>query len=135
MGQLKFYSILDPAAGGSGLILARDGLRTWLSATGMPEVDLDEVLIAAGEACANAVEHSGALPDGATPAAWITATSEPGRVRVVVSDRGRWKEPIPASARSARRGRGRSMMAALVDHLEIRAGSDGTIVELIKERR
>jgi hypothetical protein len=55
-------------------------------------------------------------------------------VHVVVTDRGNWKVPasdpsVPANGR----GRGRMMMAALVDRLDIRTGPDGTTVELIKE--
>lgn len=127
-----FCARIDPSSGGSGLALTRDGLRRWLQATGLPQRARDEVLIAAGEACSNVVEHSGAQPGpDAQPAAIIRATCEPSRVRVVVTDRGKWKDPVTVSGRGSR-GRGRLMMAGLVDDVMIRTGPTGTTVELIK---
>jgi anti-sigma regulatory factor (Ser/Thr protein kinase) len=98
------------------------------------EPALHEILIACGEACANAVEHSGALSHGDEPGIRVTATRLSWGVRVIVSDRGHWKVPaseptVPVNGR----GRGRMMMAALVDRLDIRTGPEGTTVELIKE--
>jgi hypothetical protein len=55
-------------------------------------------------------------------------------VRIVITDRGNWKDPVPTSA-PGNRGRGRAMMAGLVDHVEIRTGPDGTTVELTKQLR
>jgi anti-sigma regulatory factor (Ser/Thr protein kinase) len=129
-----FCAQIDPTLGGNGLALTREQLRRWLQATGLPERARDEVLIAAGEACCNAVEHSGAQPGpDAQPAAIIRAICEPSRVRVVVTDRGRWKDPVAISGRGAR-GRGRMMMAGLVDDVMIRTGPTGTTVELTKVR-
>ena len=130
----SFAESIDPRAGGVGLGLARDNLRDWLARAGVPEPALHEILIACGEACANAVEHSGAQPRAGDPGIRVTATRNGGRVQVVVTDHGNWKVPASEPAVPANgRGRGRMMMAALVDHLDIRTGPDGTIVELIKE--
>jgi anti-sigma regulatory factor (Ser/Thr protein kinase) len=129
-----FCARIDPAAGGAGLGPVRDRLRTWLQGAGLAEPDLHGVLIAAGEACSNVVEHSGAEPDADRPAAWIRASCDGGWVRVVVTDRGRWKAPVRTTGRGSR-GRGRLMMAGLVDHVSILTGPDGTTVELIKEHR
>ncbi|HEX3826699.1 MAG TPA: ATP-binding protein [Sporichthyaceae bacterium] len=130
----SYAESIDPWAGGVGLGRARDSLRDWLAHAGVPEPALHEILIACGEACANAVEHSGARPDAGVPGIQVTATRSARSVQVVVTDRGNWK--VPASeptVPSNGRGRGRMMMAALVDHLDIRTGPDGTTVELIKE--
>lgn len=135
MTQPAFSAPLDPRAGGSGLSVVRDRLRNWLQEVGLAEPDLHELLIAAGEACTNAVEHSGARSDGGEPAAWISGTCDKTQIRIVVTDRGRWKEPESAPAPTGRRGRGRLVMVNLVDRMDIRTGPDGTVVELIKERR
>jgi len=130
----SFADSIDPAAGGVGLGRARDNLREWLVRAGVPEPALHEILIACGEACANAVEHSGALPNGVQPGIQVTATRSSRAVQVVVTDSGNWKIPASdPSVPSGGRGRGRMMMAALVDHLDIRTGPEGTTVELIKE--
>ncbi|HEX3612492.1 MAG TPA: ATP-binding protein [Sporichthyaceae bacterium] len=130
----SFAETIDPSAGGAGLGRARDNLRAWLSRCGVPEPALHEILIACGEACANAVEHSGARMHTGRPGISVTATRSTSGVQIVVADHGAWKiaasEP---SVPSGGRGRGRMMMAALVDHLDIRTGPDGTTVELIKE--
>jgi anti-anti-sigma factor len=134
MSGAEFREALDPGIGGSGLARTRDSLRGWLREAGITEPDLDEILIATGEACWNAVEHSGADRYGVEPPAWIRVTCDDRRVRVVVADHGRWKEPDLAAVRAGSRGRGRLMMVNLVDHMEIHTGPNGTTVELVKER-
>jgi serine/threonine-protein kinase RsbW len=130
----QFVARMDAAAGGSGLGPIRDRLRDWLHRHGVGEPELHEILIAAGEACTNAVEHSGAERSLADPAAWIEATCDETTVRILVADRGVWKEPDPAQALGGRRGRGRLLMTRLMDHVDIRTGSTGTTVQLLKER-
>jgi anti-sigma regulatory factor (Ser/Thr protein kinase) len=132
-GATTFSANIDPAAGGLGLVPIRDDLRRWLVGVGVADPELHEILIAAGEACTNAVEHSGAVAENAEPAAWIRATCTGDQVRIVVNDRGRWTEPV-ATTPSGRRGRGRLMMAALVDRMTIHTDADGTTVELVKDR-
>jgi hypothetical protein len=53
-------------------------------------------------------------------------------VRVVITDRGTWRDTGAGSGPDTR-GRGRAMMIGLVDRVEIRTGPDGTTVELTKE--
>jgi anti-sigma regulatory factor (Ser/Thr protein kinase) len=108
-------------------------LCEWLCRQGVREPQLHEILIAAGEACANAVEHSGAQGSLAGPAAWIEASFDQATVRIVVADRGVWKEPDPAGALGGRRGRGRLLMAKLMDQTAIRTGPTGTTVQLVKK--
>ena len=134
MTSAEFCAAIDPSGGGAALMKIRDRLRRWLEDSGLSEPDLHEILIAAGEACSNVVEHSGARPAAASPAASIRVTCDERRVHVVVTDCGRWKEP-KASSGPGSRGRGRLMMAGLVDQVDIRTGPDGTTVELTKHRR
>lgn len=130
----SFAESIDPSLGGAGLGRARDNLRDWLARSGVAEPALHEILIACGEACANAVEHSGARSSNGIPGIRVTASRSARGIQIVVTDHGVWKIPASKpSVPSGGRGRGRMMMAALVDHLDIRTGPDGTTVELIKE--
>jgi anti-sigma regulatory factor (Ser/Thr protein kinase) len=121
------------AAGGSGLARVRDRVRPWLEGAGLQGAEVDEVLIAVGEACANAVEHSGAQSADGQAAACIECVCDAAGVRIVVSDRGTWKQPDTGV--DNRRGRGRLLMANLVDRMSIEPGPQGTTVELVKARR
>lgn len=85
-----------------------------------------ELLHAVGEVASNAIEHGSRL-DPARRVALI-AEQEPGRVRVAVSDNGRWVEPAADSGR----GRGLMLAHALIDDLDISAIGAGTTVHLIK---
>jgi anti-sigma regulatory factor (Ser/Thr protein kinase) len=92
-----FRAELDPARRATGLGVVRDELRAWLAAVGVASTTAAEIVIAAGEACANVLEHSGARRSADRPAGWIEASVEPGRVRVVVVDRGRWVDRDPVT--------------------------------------
>ncbi|HEX3828701.1 MAG TPA: ATP-binding protein [Sporichthyaceae bacterium] len=127
--------VLDPAAGPSTLFPVRAQIRAWLQDAGVVGRELDEFVIAIGEACANVIEHSGAQAAGGHEAGWIECSADSTHVRVVVRDRGRWRPPDPVADAPRNRGRGRSIMAALADRMSISTGSDGTAVELVKERK
>jgi anti-sigma regulatory factor (Ser/Thr protein kinase) len=118
---------LEPV-GEQRLVYARDRLRRWLVQAGVPEPALHEILIAAGEACANAVEHSGVTRSGPRCPISIDARLTSTGVRLVVADRGRWRPP----GRTQNRGRGRMLMNHLVDHMQLDSGPEGTTVELVK---
>lgn len=126
-----FHSPIDMASGAVGLALTRDSMRPWLRSVGMGDPDLHQLLIAVGEACSNVVEHSGADRSGEHPPAWVEANCDGGRVRITVTDRGRWKESDPVP--NGKRGRGWLMMKNLVDQAYIHRGANGTTVELVKE--
>lgn len=134
MSRAQFTKRMDVTPDGSGLGAVRDGLSDWLRRQGVREPELHHILIAAGEACSNVVEHSGAQQSSADPPAWIEATADEATVRIVVADRGRWKKPEPAAARRALRGRGRLLMTKLMDHVYIGTGPMGTTVQLVKTR-
>jgi len=98
----------------------RHAVRSWLAGRAEDEMVADLVL-ACSEAASNAVEHAyrGREPgtvevDGAIHGAELT---------LVIRDHGRWASPVPSD-----RGRGRTVMEALVDELVIDRGEDGTEV-------
>jgi anti-anti-sigma factor len=125
---------LDPLAGAAGLPPVRARIRDWLREAGLVGPELDEVVIAVGEACSNVIEHSGADSADGSPAGWVECSRDAAEVRILVCDRGRWRPPDPDTGARRRRGRGRSIMAALMDRMSIRTDSGGTVVELVKER-
>ncbi|MDI5976452.1 ATP-binding protein [Amycolatopsis magusensis] len=114
----------DPAA----LAPARHALRAWLTGGGLSEDDVQDVLIAAGEACANAIEHGyrGSSKDKVL----LHAVFEAGRLEITISDRGTWRPP-PADRGS--RGHGRLIMEQLMDKVTIEGTGTGTTVRLVKD--
>jgi anti-sigma regulatory factor (Ser/Thr protein kinase) len=128
-----FRAELDPNLRAVGLGVVRDRLREWLLAAGVAAPTVAEILVATGEACANAHEHSGARRTAEGPAGWVEAVVEANCVRVVVVDRGRWVDRDPATFARRNRGRGRLLMAGLMNRVTVLSGGDGTTVTLLKE--
>ena len=100
---------------------ARADLRRWLGEVGVAADVAADLLLAAGEAVANAVEHS-----GSDEVAIELTVPEPGVVGIVVLDRGAWRPPVIAP----HRGRGFGLMRMLVDHMTVERSGDGTVVRL-----
>jgi len=106
---------------------ARAALRDWLSTAGVAEADAAAVLIAAGEAAANAIEHGyGFSGDRSVE---LRASIVAGRLDLIVKDEGEWKVP----AERGNRGRGLHLMERLMDRADIDSGPHGTLVRLRKE--
>ena len=124
---------LDPQGDGLHLREVRRTVRAWLDAAGLPEVMVEELVLAASEACANVVDHSGARATVHCPAGWIDGAISDDAVRIVVTDRGRWLHRPPTSERSTR-GRGLQLMRGLVDDMQLVTGAEGTTVELVRRR-
>jgi PAS domain S-box-containing protein len=100
-------------------------LRRWLRWAGAGEQETAEIVIACGEAATNAIEHAGAV--GELP--FEVSGDLAGRhVAVTVRDHGAWRTP-----RAGDRGRGLSLMRALMDTVEVSPGPDGTRVRLERE--
>jgi PAS domain S-box-containing protein len=119
---------LDFPAHPDSLASTRHWLRGWL-ATAVPDEDLaQDVLVAVGEACANAVEHAYPGGTGAGTNAHLAAELTGTRLVVTVTDRGRWKQPPPDN--HVLRGRGVPMMEALADAVTLRHDAAGTTVTL-----
>jgi serine phosphatase RsbU (regulator of sigma subunit)/transcriptional regulator with GAF, ATPase, and Fis domain len=110
----------------SNLAPTRSALRSWLTrARVSPDQTLD-VLIAAGEAVANAIEHGHRhSPEGTIR---LDATALVDQVQLTITDTGSWKPPQPANY--PRRGRGITLMRSLMQDFEIQHDTTGTTVHL-----
>lgn len=112
------------------LASSRNALRGWLTQAGVnPEQTLD-VLIAAGEAISNAIEHGHRHlikdGEGAAGSVVLRATALADRLHVTVIDSGSWKTPVAA----AHRGRGIALMRGLMHDVTIEPDAGGTTVHL-----
>ena len=103
-------------------ILRRD-VQRWASGSGLSAEVVDDVLLAVGEAAANAVEH--AYPDGATGTVAVVLERDGGGVTGTVHDTGIWRPP-PADP--GFRGRGLQILRALADDVDVRSVAEGTTV-------
>ncbi|KUI38048.1 SpoIIE family protein phosphatase [Mycobacterium sp. GA-2829] len=113
-------------ADASHLAPTRRALRSWLARVGLKPAQATNVLIAAGEAVANAIEHGHRRnPEGTIS---LRATALTDEVRVVITDTGVWKPPSPVP--DPRRGRGVTLMNALMHDVAIDHGAGGTTVHL-----
>jgi serine phosphatase RsbU (regulator of sigma subunit)/anti-sigma regulatory factor (Ser/Thr protein kinase) len=100
----------------------RRSFRSWLARCGVGERQIQDVLVAVGEALANAIEHAHGPGRGAVQ---IDAAAREGLLDITVRDQGTWREP-----RGTNRGLGRSLMAALMDEVDVQTGASGTVVTL-----
>jgi GAF domain-containing protein/anti-sigma regulatory factor (Ser/Thr protein kinase) len=104
----------------------RADLRAWLSRCRVDPDQAYDVLIAAGEAVANAIEHGHRnSPQGEVS---LCAVALVDRLQLIVTDTGSWKPPQPVP--SSHRGRGIALMKALMQDVAIQADTDGTTVNL-----
>ncbi|MGO8767562.1 SpoIIE family protein phosphatase [Mycobacterium sp.] len=113
------------AADVNQLAPTRAALRTWLGRAGVTPDQALNVLMAAGEAVANAIEHGHRHRPGTVT---LHATALADQVHVTVTDTGSWK--APRSVPEAHRGRGITLMRGLMHDVTIKPGAAGTTVEL-----
>lgn len=108
----------------------RQELDAWLHQSGLPltESRCADVLLGVNEALANCAEHAYHGRDDGDITMHATYDDAAQRVRVKISDRGRWR-PRAAVVRS-HRGRGLALMRALADQCTVDRGDDGTTVRL-----
>ena len=105
-------------ASGSELAPMRAALRDWLR----PRADaaaVDEILLATGEAMANALEH------GRPPVTMTLSWAEGGEVAITIQDGGRWRIAPDGGSR----GLGLPIMSTLMDDVTVDT-ADGTRVVL-----
>lgn len=107
----------------------RSAAKRWLADADVPADRAGEMLIAVGEACANAIEH--AYRFDSQEQVSVQLSVDDGQLRAVVSDTGSWVEP--ADGRPDVRGHGRRIMEAFMDDVAIEGGPNGTTVRLMKE--
>ena len=121
---------MEFAADVGELASSRAALRGWLTQAGVkPDQTLD-VLIATGEAVANAIEHGHRhltkSPEGTAGTVTLRATALADRLHVTVVDTGCWKTPVAA----AHRGRGIALMKGLMHDVTIEPDAGGTTVRM-----
>jgi serine phosphatase RsbU (regulator of sigma subunit)/anti-sigma regulatory factor (Ser/Thr protein kinase) len=105
---------------------SRAALRSWLSQTRVNRDQAHDMLVAAGEAVANAIEHGHRdSPEGIIT---LRATALVDEVQLTIVDTGSWKPPQPAADRH--RGRGITLMRALMQDVAIHPDAVGTTVHL-----
>jgi anti-sigma regulatory factor (Ser/Thr protein kinase) len=100
----------------------RRSLGAWLEAAGADEDAAYDVLLAVGEAAANAVEHAYGPGEEEFD---LVAELVGGDVHITIADRGRWRP-----ARGENRGRGLALMRELMDHVDVELGDEGTTVRM-----
>jgi serine phosphatase RsbU (regulator of sigma subunit)/anti-sigma regulatory factor (Ser/Thr protein kinase) len=99
----------------------RSVIRRWLREGGASEEEVFDVLVATGEACANAIRHA-----PATGAAFELDGRRDTDICITVRNRGRWRERFnPGDG-----GRGLSIMNEFMDDVEITKGPPETVVTM-----
>nr|WP_234343538.1 SpoIIE family protein phosphatase [Streptomyces sp. NRRL F-5123] len=104
----------------------RRALRNWLNECALPPQTVQNVLVAVGEACANAVEHGHRDSPGGTVR--LRAEVQSDAMRLTVSDTGGWRAPRPET--DTDRGRGFTLMRALMQNVTVTSDAGGTTVAL-----
>ncbi|WP_280357393.1 SpoIIE family protein phosphatase [Nocardia otitidiscaviarum] len=105
----------------------RDRLRRWLTAHDVaPDREYD-ILLAVGEALANAIEHGGGFDPRATVT--LEAFRHGKSLVATISDAGRWI-PAPTTQIDSERGRGFTLMNGLADGIDTVRTPNGTRVTL-----
>lgn len=101
----------------------RRQLRSWLRAQGAGERESVAIVLAVGEACANAVEHA----YGPAAARFeLHARRDGDDLEIVVRDAGRWRD----TSQSGHRGRGLAIMRSVMDSVDVQRGDLGTTVTM-----
>jgi anti-sigma regulatory factor (Ser/Thr protein kinase)/putative methionine-R-sulfoxide reductase with GAF domain len=98
----------------------RDAMRPWLAAVGAGPRAIADLLVAVGEACANAVEHAYGPKGGILT---VRLELQLPDVVATVGDVGQWRSPP-----EGRGGRGTQVMRHCADDVRISHGASGTTV-------
>jgi anti-anti-sigma factor len=122
---------LDLVATPGALTSVRRRLGRWLTELGMGEQDSVGVMVAVGEACANAAEHaySGAEPG---PMGVRADVDVDGVLTVTVWDQGTWRTP---DRDPGDRGRGLLIMRQLVDEVTLDDRNGTTVTLTVRLRQ
>jgi len=107
---------------------ARGELRAWLAENEVPRRLAEDVLLAVGEACTNAVEHAYPADRPADARFGLHGRIVDSELTMTITDHGRWRPPDPAS--DPFRGRGLVLMRAVMKDVELTHEEHGTTVVL-----
>jgi PAS domain S-box-containing protein len=119
------FDVTFPASQGQ-LTPVRAALRAWLGRCGLSRRLAQDVLVAAGEACANAIEHG--HRDAPGQPIRLRAEATVTRLRLTVTDSGSWRPARPAA--DPLRGHGIGLMRALMEQVTIGPAATGTTVDM-----
>lgn len=109
----------------TSLHVVRDSLRSWLESAEIPRSEAEEVVLAAWEACANAVEHAREpVGEHVTFSARIADST----LVLEIRDSGQW---VPPSERTDR-GFGLRLMRELMSSVDIARSAEGTRVTMVR---
>lgn len=111
-------------ASGDQLAPLRADVRSWLDRHDVGEAIRHDVLLAIGEACANAVEHAYVDASG-VGSIEICLEIEGADLTAEISDHGSWRDP---GAAGGNRGRGTGIMRAITSRFDRRTSPTGTTV-------
>lgn len=115
--EIRVRPVLNELAG------VRHALDCWLERRGMSESPRAAFVLAAHEAVANAIQHS-----GAANLVSVRGTRGSAGVEIEISDDGRWK--VPAEPSNDDRGRGLELIRSLFPDATISSGAFGITVRL-----
>ena len=122
-GPLELELPAEPGA----LAELRRRLGAWTVQAGASREEAYDIVLAACEAAANAVEHAYGPGEAEFR---VTAQADEGEVTVEVRDRGAWRPQ-----RDPRRGRGLGVMRELMDDVSVNSNDEGTNVRLRRRLR
>ena len=108
------------------LASVRATLRGWLRSCDVGARITQDVLVATGEAIANAIEHG--HRDRPGEQVRLRAVSTANQLRLTVTDSGRWRATPPGDR--GFRGHGIGLMRALMQDVTIEPGPSGTTVDM-----
>jgi anti-sigma regulatory factor (Ser/Thr protein kinase) len=106
----------------------RTDLRGWLKQLDVPRGAAEDIVLAAWELCANAIEH----PANQSADVTVEGRAVPRGIRVAVRDPGTW---TGAAFSRPNRGLGLRIVEGLVDRLAIRRGFGETEIVLFRGTR
>ena len=116
--ELQWEARMDQLAG------LRRLMERWLAEVGADEDEAFDIVLSSAEAATNAVEHA----YGPSRAQFrVTCDATDDVVTIVIRDWGRWRAP-----RGSDRGRGLTLIHALMDEARVDHGPDGTEVSMRK---
>ena len=110
------------------LPVVRSELRGWLRELDVPQPAAEDIVLAAWELCANAIEHPAARSTPVT----VEGRASPRGIRVAVRDPGSW---TGRAFSRPNRGLGLRLVEGLVDRLAIRRGFGETEIVLFRSTR
>jgi serine phosphatase RsbU (regulator of sigma subunit)/anti-sigma regulatory factor (Ser/Thr protein kinase)/PAS domain-containing protein len=107
----------------------RTELREWLTHH-LPNADAqNDLLLAATEACTNAIEH--AYENSKTGNLIVDVSSHDRHLVLTVADQGTWRSSISKQSAEQNRGRGISIMQSVSERFTRTSTKDGTTVEMV----